>query len=177
MVMNNAPGGYTQLFQEVGPNVTTVHRYQSRLLWEGSTADGPARYDRSHGVLTPPSPQELRLSADAAFRGDATLWNPEALLVAAASSCQLLSFLALAAHDRVDVVSYSDEAEAVMPEDDPPMRLTRIVLRPTIVVAAGTDTDHVRVLVTRAHHGCYVANTLTCDITLEPSVELAPKVV
>ena len=35
---------------------------------------------------------------DVAFRGDASLPNPEQLLVAAASSCQMLSFLAVAGY-------------------------------------------------------------------------------
>ena len=35
-----------------------------------------------------------------------------------ASSCQMLSFLHLAAKARIDVVDYVDEATGVMPEDD-----------------------------------------------------------
>lgn len=46
---------------------------------------------------------------------------------------------------------------------------------PAIVVAAGTDLDDVHRLVTEAHHRCYVANTISSDITLEPSVETAPQ--
>ena len=48
----------------------------------------------------------------------------------AASSCQLLWFLHLAAKARIDVVSYEDEADAEMPEDDGPVRLTRILCAP-----------------------------------------------
>ncbi len=150
-----------------------AHRYQSHLLWEGSTGDGPAHYDRAHRVLTPPARHELRLSADPAFHGDPALSNPEQLLLAAASSCQLLSFLALAARKRIDVVSYSDDAEAIMSEGDHTICITRIILRPAILVATGTDLDDVRRFVTQAHQGCYVANTLNCDTTLEPSVEPA----
>ena len=53
----------------------------------------------------------------------------------AAASCQLLSFLASAALSKVDVRAYEDDAEGVMPEDDKPVRITAIVLRPRIVVA------------------------------------------
>src|SRR5690625_7366079 len=49
---------------------------------------------------------DLFVSSDAAFRGDAELTNPEQLLVLAASSCQMLSFLGAAARASVDVVSY-----------------------------------------------------------------------
>ena len=148
-----------------------VHRYQSHVVWRGSTAAGPAHYDRTHQAVAPPAKQELRLSADPAFRGDATLLNPEQLLLAAASSCQLLSFLALAARAGVDVVAYQDDADALMPVDERPARITQVVLRPQILVATGADLDQVRRLVTEAHDSCYIANSLTAKIVLEPSVE------
>ncbi|PZS32371.1 MAG: osmotically inducible protein OsmC [Pseudonocardiales bacterium] len=150
-----------------------MHRYESHLVWQGSTGVGYAGYPREHRVLTPPSGTELRLSADPAFRGDPALPNPEQLLLAAASSCQLLSFLALAALAGVDVVAYEDDAEAVMPEDQTPVRITRIVLRPQIVVAAGVDIDQVRQLVSQAHDTCYVANTLNAEVVIEPAIEHA----
>ena len=82
----------------------TVHRYTASCHWEGSTGTGYNGYDRTHRVATPPARSELRLSSDPAFLGDADLLNPEQMLVAAASSCQLLSILELAARACVDVV-------------------------------------------------------------------------
>ena len=74
----------------------------------------------STASLSPPSEIELRLSADPVFRGDAAELNPEQLLLVAASSCQLLEFLALAARSRVAVISYEDRASASMDERAPP---------------------------------------------------------
>jgi organic hydroperoxide reductase OsmC/OhrA len=48
--------------------------------------------------------------------------------VIAASSCQLLSFLAVAARAGVDVVAYDDEAEGVLPDRGQPVSITRITL-------------------------------------------------
>jgi organic hydroperoxide reductase OsmC/OhrA len=121
----------------------------------------------------PAAQSELQLSADRAFRGDAGLWNPEQLLVLAASSCQLLSFLALAARARIDVLVYDDDASGEMPQDDAPMCLTAITLRPRIVVAAGTSEQRVRKLVEAAHRKCYIANSLKTRILLEPEIVYA----
>lgn len=151
-----------------------AHRYQTHLRWQGSTAGGYSAYDRAHEAVTPPAGDVLRLSADPAFHGDPTRHNPEQLLLAAASSCQLLSFLALAARAGIDVHAYEDDAEATMPTDVAPARITEIVLRPQIVVAGDTDREQVLELVRRAHKQCYVANTLNADVRLEPFVELAP---
>jgi organic hydroperoxide reductase OsmC/OhrA len=151
---------------------THVHTYRSQLTWEGSTAVGYEHYERAHRVVMPPSEGDLKLSSDPAFRGDERLANPEALLLAAASSCQLLSFLAIAARSRIDVLSYSDEAEAVMPEDVQPMRITRIVLRPRIVVAEGSPVERVERLVHKAHDQCFIANTLNAEMALEPEIHV-----
>jgi len=144
------------------------HSYDSHLVWEGSTGAGVRDYPRTHWVVAPPARTELTLSADPHFRGEADFLNPEQLVVVAASSCQLLSFLALAATEGVDVVSYVDEARGVMP--DPPTRLTRIDLAPEIAVAAGTDPDLVHRLVEQAHQGCYVANSLYTQVVITPTV-------
>ncbi len=127
-------------------------------------------------MVTPPATAEMVLSADPSFAGDSALHNPEQLLLAAASSCQLLSFLALAANAGIDVVHYEDDAEAVMPVTTERMRITRLILRPHIAVAAGTDLTQVADLVTAAHEGCYIANTLSAEVSVEPAIEQADEV-
>jgi organic hydroperoxide reductase OsmC/OhrA len=148
------------------------HRYRTSLAWSGTTGGGYEAYDRTHRIGLPPSAEELRLSADPAFRGSPELSNPEQLLLAAASSCQMLSFLAIAARSGIDVRSYTDEAEAVMPEDNLPVRITHITLRPHIVVADGSNLDRVGRIVGKAHDECYIANSVTTEITIEPRIEL-----
>lgn len=142
---------------------------------------GYEHYDRRHRTVTDPPTTELAVSADPAFRGDASHIDPEQLLLAAAVSCQLLSFLAVAARARLDVVGYDDDAEAEMPGDDRPVRITRITLRPriSIAVAGGAPPDaeaaaafdaKVRRLVEVAHRECYIANSLRSEILIEPSI-------
>lgn len=111
------------------------------------------------------------LSADPAFLGRPECLNPEQLVVMAAASCQLLSFLAVAARARVDVLDYADDAEGVMPTEDQPVRLTRIALRPRIVVAAGPTVEQICHLVEVAHRECYIGNSLCTEVRVEPQVE------
>jgi organic hydroperoxide reductase OsmC/OhrA len=153
-----------------------THRYAARLSWSGSTAVGYDHYPRTHEATCPPATerQPLPLSADPAFKGDPAKLNPEQLLVLAASSCQLLSFLAVAARARVGVVSYEDDAEGEMPEDNRPMRITRITLRPTITVDHGApDNERLRQLAHTAHRHCFIANSLTTEIRIEPTFRRA----
>lgn len=154
------------------PGTERIHRYQAHCAWQGSTAAGYEEYDRSHRAVTTPPTETLRLSSDSTFRGDSSLLNPEQLLVLAVSSCQLLSFLAVAARARVDVVEYDDDAEGEMPEAPRPVRITRITLRPRIVVRGPVTEERVRQLVEAGHRACFVANSLTTTVEVEPTIEI-----
>lgn len=147
-----------------------THTYPTTLSWSGSTGQGPPAFSRGHSASAPPAEAVLALSADAAFRGDANLLNPEQLLVMAASSCQMLSFLSEAAQHGLDVRHYDDQAEGVMDDRHAPVRISTITLSPTIGVAAGTDGDEVLRLVASAHERCYIANSLTTQITVHPTL-------
>lgn len=150
--------------------MATTHTYSATCRWHGSTGLGYESYDRTHAAETVPRPCPCRSQRTLAFRGDPTVLNPEQLLLLAASSCQLLSFLAVAARAHVDVIHYEDHASAIMPEDDRPTRLTRIDLRPSITVAHTADTAKVLHLVDVAHRECFIANSLGTDIVITPTV-------
>jgi organic hydroperoxide reductase OsmC/OhrA len=146
------------------------HRYETRLSWSGSTGLGWEEYDRLHSATAPPAEQEIGLTTGESH-GDPSILNPEQLLVMAASSCQMLSFLHAAAKARIDVVAYEDEATGVMPLDDEPLRITEITLRPRITVAGDASEERVRKLVQTAHDHCFIANSLNSAMSIEPSVE------
>jgi organic hydroperoxide reductase OsmC/OhrA len=144
------------------------HVYDVTLRWSGTTSGGYRAYSRNHVVG--PAGLETEVTADPAFLGDPSRLNPEQLLVMAASSCQLLSFLAVAANGGVEVLDYTDEATGTMSKRDRPMRITTITLRPRVTVAAGTDPAEVVRLLERGHEECFIARSVTSQIVLDPTV-------
>src|SRR5436305_10196735 len=150
--------------------VSHLHRYKAHTHWTGDTGLGWDHYERPHTAEAPPATPRLTLTTGES-KGDPKDLNPEQLVVMAASSCQLLSFLHLAAKARISVIEYEDEADAEMPEDDPPVRLTKITLRPRIVVKPGPTEERVKHLAELAHHECYIANSLNTEVLVEPRVE------
>ncbi len=70
----------------------------------------------------------------------------------------------------MDVVGYADDATGEMPQDVTPMRITRIVLRPVVTVSGPVPDDEVHRLLHEAHEQCYIANSLTTEVVLEPRV-------
>src|SRR5260370_34305396 len=74
-----------------------AHRYELRLDWIGAR-QGPTQnyetYSREFCVEISGKPALIG-SADPAFGGDACLYNPEEMLLAPLSPCQMLSYLCL----------------------------------------------------------------------------------
>lgn len=146
------------------------HRYATSLHWTGSTAGGIRSYSRDHVATTEPSTAEVALSADPGFRGSPDRLNPEQLVVMAASSCQMLSFLAVAARAGVEVLAYDDEATSHLDLGAQPPRLGEVHLRPTVTTGPDVAPDQVRRLAEQAHRECYVASSLSVPVVVETTV-------
>lgn len=152
------------------------HHFVSQLVWTGA-AHGPVRdyesYSREYRVDIDGKPPLIGSSAPP-FRGSPSLHNPEDLLVAALSSCHLLSYLALCARGGVVVEAYEDRATGTMAWDPAAkvMRFTEVILHPIVRVAAGTDVERARALHDRAHHECFIANSVNFPVRNEPAIKV-----
>ena len=148
------------------------HRYTLRLDWEGNRGSGTSSYTaygREHR-LSAPGKGTIAGSSDAAFRGDASRWNPEELLVASLATCHQLWYLHLAADAGIGVLAYHDEPEGWMVEDaDHGGHFRRVVLRPTVTIRAGDDAARAAALHQRAHHLCFIANSVKFEVACEPT--------
>ena len=159
----------------IRPNEHERHDYAATLVWTGAR-NGPTSsyqaYSREHEVQCGAKPR-ICLSADPHFRGDATLHNPEELLVVSLSSCHLLSYLAECARAGVHVLAYEDRASGVMTLREGKLRFTEVVLRPQVTIAPGADVDKARTLHGTAHDDCYIANSVNFLVRHEPTIVVA----
>jgi len=80
---------------------------------------------------------------------------------------------ALAARSGSAVVDYVDEAESWLERADRGMRMTRVRLRPHIVLENGADPAKARQLVDKAHDQCFIGNSVLTSVTIEPRIEFA----
>jgi len=69
------------------------------------------------------------------------------------------------------VVDYQDAAEGTLQLQDGAMRFTEVVLRPQVVVAAGTDVAKAEALHEDAHHGCFIANSVNFPVRHQATVK------
>lgn len=150
-----------------------THIYRPVVEWTGNVGTGTSgyrAYERAH-VLRSPGKADILGSSDPAFRGDATGWNPEDLFVAAVSACHQLWYLHLCAEAGVIVLAYRDEPVGTMSEDtDGGGRFASIVLHPAVRIAAGSDPAKAMALHRDAHAKCFIANSVSCPVSVEPSI-------
>ncbi len=149
--------------------------YIAKITWKSDAPDTftKNRYTRGHswefdgGVTVPASssPHAVRLpySIEAAV-------DPEEALVAAASSCHMLTFLWLAATMGFNIESYEDNAVGEMTSmDDGRQWVSTITLEPQIAWTGDklpTAEDIAR-LHHEAHEKCYIANTIQSEIIIK----------
>ena len=151
------------------------HTYRVRVTWTGNQGTGTASYraySRAHDIAAPGKPV-IPGSSDPSFRGDAMRWNPEDLLVASASACHKLWYLALCAQAGIVVTAYEDDAEGFMTEEaDGAGQFTSIVLKPKVTLAAGADLAAAENLHHKVHDMCFIARSLNFPIEVAPVTSL-----
>jgi organic hydroperoxide reductase OsmC/OhrA len=154
--------------------MAATHTYDVTVEWTGdlgSGTDGYRSFSRAHEVLgdgkTP-----IAASSDPAFRGDATRWNPEELLVASVAQCHMLWYLHLCAVNRVVVTGYADQAHGVMTMDESGGggQITAVTLRPEVTVAKASMTEKARSLHDDINAVCFIARSVNFPITHIPVI-------
>ena len=137
------------------------------LSWD--KGDAPFTYDaypRNHTIAFKDGAEKVTASASPAYKGDAGKADPEDMLVAALSSCHMLSFLAIAAKKRLTVHSYRDDAVGFLENDGGKLWMTRVILRPK--VAIDTDAETLAQIHHMAHEACFIASSVKTDVSVEP---------
>ena len=141
------------------------------INWKRETPDfAYESYNRDHdwqfdaGVT-------VRASANPAYLGSKNCVDPEEAFVASLSSCHMLTFLALAAKKRYVVDGYRDQAVGVLAQDAAGnLAMTNVTLRPRVMFGGEKQPTaaELRQLHDRAHHACFIANSVKTEVVVEP---------
>ena len=146
-----------------------MSEHHAKISWRRTSQDYTyMTYNRAHEwqftAVTVPA------SAAKEYRGDPDRVNPEDALVAALSSCHMLTFLAIAAKRKAPLESYTDDAVGFLEKNEAGrLAITRVTLRPKIVWSAGVTVsrEDLEKMHHEAHEGCFIANSVTTKVTVE----------
>jgi organic hydroperoxide reductase OsmC/OhrA len=150
-----------------------VSTYTSTIRWSRDGAEGFAKgqFSRAHqwafdgGAVVPASASPHIVPAP---WSDAAGVDPEEAFVASLASCHMLFFVDFARRAGLVIDNYVDEAEGVLEKRaDGKMWMARVILHPRITwssdppdEAALADLHH------RAHEACFIANSVTTEVTI-----------
>src|SRR5437868_3145429 len=149
--------------------------YTAKIIWKSDSPETFAKnqYTRGHtwkfdgGVTVPASssPHSVRVP----FSVEAAV-DPEEALVAAASSCHMLSFLWVVSKNGFVADSYEDNAIGEMTTSgDGKQWISKITLDPRIVWSGDKvpTVEELAHMHHEAHEICYIANSIKSEVAIK----------
>ena len=126
----------------------------------------------AHGEVLPEPHANLHgepvaFDAPPEFRGPQGLWSPEHLLIAAAGTCFVTTFRAIAAISRLPFDSISVAVEGTVVKVEGGYKFTQLVLKPTLRICHDADADRALRLLHKTEGACLVARSLNCEVTMQ----------
>ena len=114
----------------------------------------------------------LRVTSPPEFGGGAGVWTPEDLFVAAIEVCLMLTFVGVAGKRGLQFAKYESSAEGLLAWEQGSYRFTRVVVSPSITLFDEQSMAAAREIIERAHATCLVANSVSCEVIVEPAFEV-----
>lgn len=147
--------------------ISKDHFYNINVWWTGNKGAGTSgyrSYERNY-IISAENKPEIHASADPAFRGDKTKYNPEELLLASLSGCHMLWFLHLCADNGIVVVDYVDNPTGVMIETpDGSGKFREATLNPEVTITDETMVHLIDGLHKKANELCFIANSVNFPV-------------
>lgn len=152
-----------------------AHEYKATVSWKRPEGEPftDLKFSRGHqwsfdgGITVPGSSSPLSVKVPYS-RADAV--DPEEALVAALSSCHMLTFLYFAAKGGYVVDAYEDDAVGVMTKNERGrLFVSKTTLRPRITFAGAKQPSAAQLdeLHHHAHEECYIANSVLTEVVIE----------
>lgn len=146
--------------------------HHAAIRWQRTSKDfSYDSYNRAHEIVFKNGKVVLAASAAPGFKGDADRADPEEALVAALSSCHMLSFLAICARKRLTVDAYEDDAVGTLEKNEKgKLWIGHVTLRPRVDFAPGVaiERETLDSLHHLAHEECFIANSVKTEVAVLP---------
>ena len=123
-----------------------------------------------------PGKPDIAIGSPPEFKGEADVWAPEEMLVAALNSCMMLTFVAFAQGKKLAFVGYESTAEGLLENVDGKYRIVEVNVQPIVVLSSEADISAARTIMAEVKANCFISNSITADVKLAPQFKLASDV-
>lgn len=138
-----------------------THSYTTRVRWT----------EARKGIASSEGLPDVEVATPPEFpKGHPGIWSPEHLFVAAAEVCLMTTFLAIAENSKLEFSSYSSEAVGTLEKTDKGFLVTKIVIKPKVIVSDQALVDKAGRLLEKAEKYCLISNSMTTEVSLDAEV-------
>jgi organic hydroperoxide reductase OsmC/OhrA len=126
------------------------------------------------GMLMAAGRPNIVVGSPPEFKGERGVWAPEELLVGSLNTCMMLTFLTLAQARGLTPVGYESEAEGLLENVEGKYRITEVTVRPRVVLASETELELARKTMEGVEAQCFISNSISSRVRLNPEFLVAP---
>ena len=133
-------------------------RYKAKTTWSSGR----------RGTLSAGAKPDIAVGSPPEFKGEATNWSPEDMLVGSLNTCMMLTFLTLAQARGLTPVGYESEADGLLENVEGKYRITEVTVRPRVVLASECELEPARKIMDGVEAQCFISNSITSRVKLTP---------
>jgi peroxiredoxin-like protein len=133
-------------------------RYKAKTTWSSGR----------RGMLSAGAKPDVIVGSPPEFKGEASNWSPEEMLVGALNTCLMLTFLTLAQARGLTSVGYESEAEGLLENVEGKYRITEVTVRPRVALKSEGEFELARKTMEGVEAQCFISNSITSRVTLTP---------
>ncbi len=138
------------------------HYYEVNVQWKN---------DRKGLMSSPVLPDSIEVATPPEFpKGMEGIWSPEHLLVAAANSCLMTTFLAIAENSRLEFVDFSSKAIGKLEIVDGKYMISEITLTPTVIIRDESQKEKAERVLNKSEAACLISNSLKSKIIFNTNI-------
>lgn len=140
----------------------SIHFYNTAIRWDQERRGTLSSPDLTN-LITVATPPEFP-------KGEPNIWSPEHLYVAAANSCLMTTFLAIAENSKLDFVSFDSNATGKLEKVDGTFMISEIELKPKVVLKNEKDRERALRIIEKSEKACLISNSMKSKVVLSPEV-------
>lgn len=141
------------------------HDYDVHVQWN---------IDRRGTLSSTELPVTIEVATPPQFpKGEAGIWSPEHLFVAAINSCLMTTFLAIAENSKLEFSDFDCKATGKLAMIDGKYLMTEVTLMPVVTIVHEKDKERAERILQKSETACLISNSVKSKIIYTPTVNIA----
>ena len=138
------------------------HTYNVSLKWQ----------EGRKGIMSSPElPLKIEVATPPEFdKGIAGIWSPEHLYTAAALSCFMTTFSAIAEYSKLEYEEFDCQAEGVLEKVDRKLLMTEINLFATLKIKDIEQKEKAEKILQKSEAACLITNSMKSQVNLKTEI-------